>query len=139
MIDAGSTGSRIHVYKFNYCSPSPMLEYEVFSQTRPGLSSFKNDPKEAAGSLNVLMAEAMRVVPESLRSCTPLAVKATAGLRLLGKKQSQAILKEVEHHLGSDFPFPLIPTDPVVIMDGKDEGQQTSSSSISLPSQAIVI
>lgn len=127
MIDAGSTGSRIHVYKFNYCHASPMLEYEVFAQTRPGLSSFKTSPKEAAGSLNDLMAEAMRVVPESLRSCTPLAVKATAGLRLLGKKQSKAILKEVEHHLKHDFPFPLVETDPVVIMDGKDEGDFPSS------------
>lgn len=122
MIDAGSTGSRIHVYKFNYCQASPMLEYEVFEQTRPGLSSFKDSPAEAAGSLNSLMDIAVKVVPESLQKCTPVAVKATAGLRLLGSKQSDAILKEVKHHLEGDYPFPLVPDDPVVIMDGKDEG-----------------
>ena len=33
MIDAGSTGSRIHIYKFNNCGQSPMYEYEVFRMT----------------------------------------------------------------------------------------------------------
>ncbi|KAJ2474974.1 Guanosine-diphosphatase, partial [Coemansia sp. RSA 2052] len=39
MVDAGSTGSRIHVYKFNYCKNHPMLEDEIFQQIKPGLSS----------------------------------------------------------------------------------------------------
>lgn len=122
VIDAGSTGSRIHAYKFNYCNAAPMLEYETFKMTRPGLSSFKDSPSKAAGSLNELLDEALRVVPETLRKCTPIAVKATAGLRLLGEKESNAILKEVEHHIRNDYPFPLIEKEPVVVMDGKDEG-----------------
>ncbi|TFY74501.1 hypothetical protein EWM64_g9511, partial [Hericium alpestre] len=40
MIDAGSTGSRIHIYKFHNCGPSPTYEYEVFRKARPGLSAF---------------------------------------------------------------------------------------------------
>src|SRR5579859_2240469 len=74
MIDAGSTGSRIHVYRFNNCGPTPELEHEVFVQTekRPegsGLSSYKSDAEGAAKSLDPLMDAAMEAVPDKLKSC----------------------------------------------------------------------
>lgn len=54
VIDAGSTGSRVHIYRFNYCKESPVLEDEVFVVTKPGLSSY-TDPIQAAQSLDVLL------------------------------------------------------------------------------------
>lgn len=122
MIDAGSTGSRIHIYKFNYCGPSPSYEYEVFKMIQPGLSDRTKTPEGAAESLDVLLDEALRVVPVSLHACTPLAVKATAGLRFLGVEESQAILVAVEKRLREKYPFAVPEKDGVVIMDGKDEG-----------------
>ncbi|KAG7087965.1 hypothetical protein E1B28_012006 [Marasmius oreades] len=122
MIDAGSTGSRIHIYKFNNCQKNPSFEYEVFHMIKGGLSDYAGKPEEAAESLDVLMDEALRVVPESLQSCTPVAVKATAGLRLLPGSQSADILKAVERALKESYPFKLHEPDGVVIMDGKDEG-----------------
>lgn len=129
MIDAGSTGSRIHVYKFNNCGPTPELEDEVFKQTEKkqggsGLSSFKTDAEGAAKSLDILMDAALEAVPEKLRPCTPIAVKATAGLRLLGPEMSQKILDAVRHRLETAYPFPVVSKDQngVVIMDGSDEG-----------------
>lgn len=123
MIDAGSQGSRIHVYKFNNCAASSALEYEVFEQTRPGLSAYAGDATAAAESLDTLMDVAMKTVPESLRKCTPVAVKATAGLRLLGSETSAAILASVHSRLSSKYPFPISGgKDGVAIMDGKDEG-----------------
>ncbi|KAI0769116.1 nucleoside phosphatase family-domain-containing protein [Trametes elegans] len=122
MIDAGSTGSRIHIYKFNNCGPSPGYEYEVFRQRQPGLSSYKDSPGAAAESLDELLDEALRVVPESLRRCTPVAVKATAGLRLLGAKESADILAAVRRRIETKYPFSLQGADDVVIMDGRDEG-----------------
>jgi guanosine-diphosphatase len=122
MIDAGSTGSRIHVYKFNNCGPSPKYEYETFVQKNPGLSSYAGRPDAAAQSLDSLLDVAVRTVPESLHSCTPVAVKATAGLRLLGASQAAEILDAVQRRLSTVYPFPLASRDPVVIMDGRDEG-----------------
>ena len=122
MIDAGSTGSRIHVYKFNNCGPSPTYEYETFVQKHPGLSAFAGRPEEAAQSLDSLLDVAMRTVPEQLRRCTPVAVKATAGLRLLGAEPAGEILDAVRRRLSSAYPFPLASQDPVAIMDGRDEG-----------------
>ena len=122
MIDAGSTGSRIHIYKFNNCGASAEYEYEVFKMTQPGLSAYAGKPEEAARSLDVLLDEAIRVVPPSMRSCTPVAVKATAGLRLLPGSQSADILHAVEERIHDSYPFKMLEKDGVTIMDGKDEG-----------------
>ncbi|KZT65832.1 hypothetical protein DAEQUDRAFT_496508 [Daedalea quercina L-15889] len=122
MVDAGSTGSRIHIYKFNNCGQSPTYEYEVFRMTQPGLSSYSGRPQEAAQSLDVLLNEAVRIIPKELQSCTPIQVKATAGLRLLGASESAAILDAVKAHLHASYSFSLKDEDGVAIMDGKDEG-----------------
>ncbi|KAJ3328653.1 Guanosine-diphosphatase [Blyttiomyces sp. JEL0837] len=123
MIDAGSTGSRIHVYSFNYCKGlSPTLEHEIFEQIKPGLSHYHDSPDEAAKSLDVLLKKALDGVPEHLHSCTPVAVKATAGLRLIGVEKAQAILAAVRNRLEENYPFKVVEQDGVVVMDGKDEG-----------------
>lgn len=124
MVDAGSQGSRIHTYRFNNCGNAPELEKEGFWNIEPGLSSYKEDSEGAAKSLDVLLDAAVKEVPESLRSCTPIAVKATAGLRMLGEEMAQKILDAVRHRLETKYPFAVVPGDGVQIMDGRDEGRK---------------
>jgi Golgi nucleoside diphosphatase len=64
VLDAGSTGSRIHVFKFSKQGSSFNLISDEFKQTKPGLSAYKDDPKAAADSLKVLMDVAMATVPK---------------------------------------------------------------------------
>jgi guanosine-diphosphatase len=127
MIDAGSTGSRIHVYKFNNCGSAPELEHEEFKMTEKsvgGLSKYKDDPEAAAKTLDTLMEIAMKTVPDKLKTCSPVAVKATAGLRMIGSDKSQKILDAVRTHLETNYPFPVVSKEDngVAIMDGSDEG-----------------
>ncbi|KAG9324086.1 hypothetical protein KVV02_004012 [Mortierella alpina] len=122
MLDAGSMGSRIHAYKFNYCNPTPDLESEIFSHVEPGLSSFDDDAEGAAKSLDKLLDTVLESVPRFLHTSTPIAVKATAGLRLLGEEKSNSILAAVRHRLESRYPFPIISEQGVAVMDGADEG-----------------
>lgn len=122
MVDAGSTGSRVHVYSFNTCVLPPKLLDEVFEMKKPGLSSFDTDTKGAAASLDSLLDTAVKSVPKDKQGCTPVAVKATAGLRLLGKEKSDAILAEVRSHLEQDYPFAVVDGDGISIMEGLDEG-----------------
>ena len=129
MIDAGSTGSRIHAYRFNNCGPTPELENEMFKQTEKkeggsGLSSYDSDAVGAAKSLDVLLDEAVRIVPKDQQSCTPIAVKATAGLRKLGEEKSERILAAVRERLEKSYPFPVVSKERggVEVMNGTDEG-----------------
>ena len=66
MLDAGSTGSRIHIYRFLPPStpgglPEPVDE--VFEQIKPGLSAYASDPHQAAASLQPLIRRALEAVP----------------------------------------------------------------------------
>lgn len=129
MIDAGSTGSRIHVYKFNNCGPTPELENEEFKMTEKreggsGLSSYKTDAEGAAMSLDPLLKVAMDTIPDDYKSCSPIAVKATAGLRLLGDEMSKKILQAVRERIETVYPFPLVSDEKggVEIMPGEMEG-----------------
>ncbi|CCK71103.1 guanosine diphosphatase KNAG_0G00460 [Huiozyma naganishii CBS 8797] len=122
MIDAGSTGSRVHVYEFDVCSQPPALIKETFEMLKPGLSSFDTDTQGAAKSLDPLLKIAMDTVPAKARSCTPVAVKATAGLRMLGEAKSDAILQAVRKSLENNYPFAVVEGDGVSIMSGDQEG-----------------
>eukprot|EP00055_Hartaetosiga_balthica_P017071 m.111635 g.111635 ORF g.111635 m.111635 type:complete len:573 (-) comp9241_c1_seq1:353-2071(-) len=124
MVDAGSTGSRIHIFHFVSSNPTSGhmdLKSAVFHAIKPGLSSYADDPKAAAASLHPLLDLARSSVPEAVQSLTPINLKATAGLRLLGDAASTKILKEVEDLLKS-YPFLYDPDDAVEIMSGQDEG-----------------
>lgn len=122
MIDAGSTGSRVHVYSFDTSVAPPVLINEEFKMLKPGLSSFDTDTKGAAASLDPLLEVALETIPKDKQNCSPVAVKATAGLRLLGAAKSDAILKQVRYHLENNYPFPVVEGDGISIMDGSDEG-----------------
>ena len=122
MIDAGSTGSRVHIYEFDVCFQPPKLIKETFDMLKPGLSSFEDDTIGAAKSLDPLLERALSVVPAKKRGCTPVAVKATAGLRLLGEAKSANILAAVRRHLENDYPFAVVEGDGISIMSGDEEG-----------------
>lgn len=121
MIDAGSSGSRVHVYEFNNCQETPRLVKETFEMLKPGLSSFEDDPEAAAKSLDPLLEVAVKAVPKDAQSCSPIAVKATAGLRAIGEQKANTILEAVQKRLETAWPFPVV-ENGVVVMDGADEG-----------------
>lgn len=128
VFDAGSTGTRIHVFTFRITNlrnggKKVKLLNEDFKQVKPGLSAYADEPKEAANSLIPLLEIAFKRIPVNKRSSTPLAVKATAGLRLLPDHQAEAILDEVDTFLrGLEYPFKMESNSSVSIMDGEDEG-----------------
>ncbi|GJN31358.1 hypothetical protein PR202_gb19747 [Eleusine coracana subsp. coracana] len=123
IFDAGSSGSRVHVYCFNGNLDLVPIgkEIELFKQKKPGLSAYAKDPQEAAESLVSLLEEAEKVVPAELREQTPVRVGATAGLRALGSERSEDILQAVRDLLRDKSSFKSQP-DWVTVLDGSQEG-----------------
>ena len=121
VIDAGSTGSRVHIFKFLIGSGGNLeLQFDKFDQLKPGLSSYADKPQDAAKSLKQLVDLAIATVPVSLQASTPIMVGATAGLRLLPDGKADIILDEVRHWLRK-YPFKF-QDDDVKILSGVDEG-----------------
>ncbi|KDP20285.1 hypothetical protein JCGZ_06871 [Jatropha curcas] len=123
IFDAGSSGSRVHVYCFDqYNNLVPIgRDLELFLQIKPGLSAYANDPLAAANSLLRLLEQAERVVPKELRPNTPVRVGATAGLRALEGDASDRILDAVRDIL-RDKSTLKTEADGVSVLDGSQEG-----------------
>ncbi|XP_062900400.1 ectonucleoside triphosphate diphosphohydrolase 5 isoform X3 [Mobula hypostoma] len=121
VFDAGSTGTRIHIYTFVQKGPEPpQLSSEIFESVKPGLSAYADDPEQGAETVRGLLDIAKQAIPSTYWYTTPVVLKATAGLRLLPKQKAQALLLEIQE-LFEDSPF-LVPDDCVSIMNGTYEG-----------------
>ncbi|KAL6785712.1 hypothetical protein ACKKBF_B01340 [Auxenochlorella protothecoides x Auxenochlorella symbiontica] len=121
VIDAGSTGSRVHIFKFlTSAAGAQDLQFDKFEQLKPGLSSYAADPKAAAASLKPLLALALETIPEALHAQTHVSVGATAGLRMLPGTKADEILAEVRALLKT-YPFQSAASD-VSILTGVNEG-----------------
>lgn len=121
MFDAGSTGSRIHVFTFRETSGGTLvLLDEYFDWCKPGLSAYADNPSKGAETINTLLQKAKKIIPKHKWKSSPVALKATAGLRLLPSKAADQLLQEVTRVLqSSDF---MAGSKSVSIMDGHDEG-----------------
>jgi hypothetical protein len=93
VIDAGSTGSRVHAFAFaSELDGGLDLLGDTFEQLKPGLSSYAAEPAKGAASLKPLLAKAVAAIPASAHASTPVEVRATAGLRMLPGAQAEELL-----------------------------------------------
>ena len=129
VIDAGSTGTRIHIYSLVYCDGSKVvsLQNEIFHEIPKPLAAFTSHPQKISDELLLpLLSLAKRHVPPELYAETPLTLKATAGLRLLPGKDSSTLLTMIKIYFKQEQPFLYYDsfknTEWVSIISGKEEG-----------------
>ncbi|XP_054960922.1 ectonucleoside triphosphate diphosphohydrolase 6 isoform X10 [Pan paniscus] len=121
MFDAGSTGTRVHVFQFTRPPrETPTLTHETFKALKPGLSAYADDVEKSAQGIQELLDVAKQDIPFDFWKATPLVLKATAGLRLLPGEKAQKLLQKVKEVFKAS-PF-LVGDDCVSIMNGTDEG-----------------
>lgn len=123
VLDAGSTGTRVHVFRYAADSGSSYAALalpEPKLKVQPGLSAFADNAAGAAASLQPLLQFAAQHVPASQIPTTPVYLMATAGLRLLPTAAADSILTECRGTLlASDF---LFQPDWAQIISGTYEG-----------------
>lgn len=122
VVDAGSTGIRIIVYRFDYPNETSnelrLLAGDFFYENRT--SSYLDNPDEGVQSIEKLLKEARDFIPRHLLASTRLALRGTAGMRLADKdKADQLINKLRDLFANSEF---KVDENAVQIMDGQDEG-----------------
>ncbi|CAF0985003.1 unnamed protein product [Didymodactylos carnosus] len=123
VLDAGSTGTRVHVYKFlsHYDNVTTyVLKSEIFEERTPGLSSYADHIDNASAQIKNLLDIAEKSVTRFKQRSTPIVFRATAGLRLLNETKSRQLLQAVSQTFGQ-YRFYRSNMD-VAIMDETDEG-----------------
>ncbi|OIW06477.1 hypothetical protein TanjilG_05248 [Lupinus angustifolius] len=123
IFDAGSSGTRVHVFHFDHNLDLVNIgnDLELFLQIKPGLSAYAQNPQEAAESMSSLLDKAESVVPREFRPKTPVRVGATAGLRTLEGDTSDRILQTVRDFLKLRSTL-RSDADAVTVLDGTQEG-----------------
>ena len=145
IIDAGSSGSRIYVYRWPFrenasevphvnpvtafgaaadllldANVPPDAVQEGASSVKPGIAHVA--PENVATYLAPLLEYAAARVPGDKQPATPIFLFATAGMRVLPEKEQDAILVEVRKTLGgTHFNF-TYQEEWARVITGRDEG-----------------
>lgn len=120
-VDAGSSGSRLHIYQTEDSQSMPIIN-DVFSDSiRPGLSSFQNSPQQAGQSLQKLLTEAdqwLQTNGVADRSEVVINVMATAGMRALNDSEQTAIYQNLTAFIKNNYNFHI---GDIKTIDGQTE------------------
>ncbi|KAI5296599.1 Golgi apyrase, partial [Ascosphaera atra] len=138
VLDAGSSGTRAHVYRWLHPTyarehadapalhslPEIHTKHKWTKKTKPGLSSFAASPEELGPNhLQQLLEHVLKVVPDEAVPETPIFLLATAGMRLLPEAQRTALLDSTCTYIRTHSRFQLPEcARSVQVIDGATEG-----------------
>lgn len=138
IFDAGSSGTRLHIYRWlngdeareeagvKELQSLPVLETKSkwTEKIHPGISTFGEKPgRVGPDHLESLYEKARKVIPSNLEEDTPVFLLATAGMRLLPENQRTEILRQICSYTRSNTRFHLPDCDVhIQVIPGEVEG-----------------
>jgi Golgi apyrase len=121
VVDAGSSGSRAHVFTYQKTSFLPDIRQIDSIKTHPGISSLK-DVSEIKNYLLEILKFTTNTVPKSFQSRTPILFYATAGMRLLPENTQHQIMKAACDFFMENSEFYVPNCQHFRVISGLDEG-----------------
>lgn len=136
VVDAGSSGSRIHIYRWQDPNTISVTDVKAHSvpqiyqskdwiyKVTPGLSNFEDHPKKSfTKHIKPLLDFAATIIPSDKIKDTPIFIQATAGMRLLKPEKQRKILENVCEGIKKSTEFLLTDCDSQIqVIDGQTEG-----------------
>jgi Golgi nucleoside diphosphatase len=127
MVDAGSSGTRAHIYKWEATKgipnvqPAPNSSAGWVHKVKLRLADACSDVKVVGTIFDpIIKFAALRIPPEFIAK-TRIFVYATAGLRLVSDIDQQRVMAATFDHLVQNSPFKVKPS-YVRVIDGTEEG-----------------
>lgn len=111
VVDSGSTGSRVYLYRYREKDPFSSLEAICRIRMRPALSTFTNNTAGLSAQLDKFVEFAHSHIPLDDWKRTSFTLRATAGVRKLDEVESNSLMTRVKSLLesklagASDFNF----------------------------------
>ena len=89
LFDAGSSGTRMEIYKFLASGPSlrpsDVLQIDASpNKVKPGISDFSDDPTQVEAYMNPLLESAKQTIPEDIQVSTPIYSTSYGSLEMEG-------------------------------------------------------
>ncbi|KAF2129273.1 hypothetical protein P153DRAFT_16447 [Dothidotthia symphoricarpi CBS 119687] len=138
VLDAGSSGTRVYIYRWLNSDTArkqatdaqlhtlPVIETDKkwTKKIHPGISTFGEHPHDVGRDhLDKLLSHALKKIPQQDVPNTPLFLLATAGMRILPDGQRKAVLKEVCDYAKTNTKFQLPDCDVhIQVIPGETEG-----------------
>ncbi|KAF2813179.1 uncharacterized protein BDZ99DRAFT_411723 [Mytilinidion resinicola] len=138
ILDAGSSGTRVHIYRWLHSDyardsanetdlerlPALHTKKKWTLKKHPGISTFGDNPNEVGPEyLADLLQHALDVIPSDEVANTPIFLLATAGMRILPPLKQKALLEQVCTYARKTTEFLLPDCDlHIKVIPGETEG-----------------
>jgi len=111
VVDAGSSGSRLHIFEETTTTPTQLADIKDLTPThntvQPGISTFLTHPQDLGPSLKPMLDKAVQVLQAAGTDLSQVQfnLMATAGMRLMPKRDQAVIYQAIENYVKANYPF----------------------------------
>lgn len=125
IIDAGSSGSRLHLFQYlakkHHPTEVPVIEDIFITKTSPGISSYANNPDAVGPAFKKILDEVQAELTARKIDVKNVSFSlfATAGMRLLPQEKQAVIYNKLTDYIKENYNFHI---NKIATISGKKEG-----------------